>query len=101
MVVLVDENLRALLRGYRQLNRVGTNLAERQARGDVHVGRRQKSVREIVNGIDIETRAALIRMLRVFLWSQQTIFDRIETHIEKRARVRARAQISSKAESAF
>ena len=43
-----------------------------------------------MDGIDVKARAALVRMLRVGLWPEDPIFDRVETHIEKRARVCAR-----------
>ena len=36
-----------------------------------------------MHGIDIKTRAALIGMLRILLWSEETILYGVKAHIEK------------------
>jgi len=51
--------------------------------------------------VDIKAGTALIRILRVRFGAKDTIFNGIETHIEKRARVGARAQVSAEAQAAF
>src|SRR5437588_4661016 len=101
VIILVDENLRTFFRRNRLLNRVGKNLAKRQTRGDIHVSSRKKTVWKVMYGVDVEARATLIGMLRVFLWSQDAILDRIKSHVEKRARVWSRPEVTTDANAAL
>src|SRR5689334_12119478 len=100
VVVLVDENLRRLFRRDRLLNVIGEHLAKREVRSDVHVSGGGETVFEVVHALDVETRTALVRMRGVFMWSKDAILDGVETGVEKRARVRARAQVAADAEAA-
>ena len=100
VVILVDENLRSLFRRDCLLNVVGEHLPEREVRSDVDVGDGDETVFEIVHAVDVKTRAALIRMSCVSGWSKDSILDGIESEVEIRARVGARAQVAAKSESA-
>ena len=100
-MVLVQKHLRAFFGRDGLLDRIGKNLAEEQAGSDVHIGGREKAVGEIMNGIDVKTRAALVGMIRIDLGPEDSILDRIETRVEERARIRARAQIAADTDTAL
>ena len=51
--------------------------------------------------VDVKARAALIRMIRVFLRPEHAIFDDEKSEIQKRTRVGARAQVATDSEAAF
>src|SRR5258707_5517470 len=101
VIILVEENLGTFLWRNRLLDRIGNHLAKREARSDVHVSRRQKTVGKIVHGINVETRTALIRILRAGLWPKNAILNKIKTQIEKRARVGARPEIGANPKAAL
>src|SRR6185436_12277072 len=78
VVILVYENLRSLFRRDRLLNVVREHLPKGEIRSDVDVGDGDETVFEIMDTVDIETRAALIGMSRVSRWSKGAIFDCVE-----------------------
>ena len=71
VVVLVYKNLRRLFRRDCLLNVVGENLAKGEIRSDVHIGRGDETVFEIVNAVDVKTRTTLIGMRCVSLLVQR------------------------------
>src|SRR5205814_7631880 len=82
VVILVEENLRTLFGRDCLLDRIRKNLAKGQTRSDVDIGRREKSVRKIMHSVDMEARADLILMMRVFLWTKDSILHLVESNIE-------------------
>src|SRR6266511_4201085 len=82
------------------LNVVGKHLAISQIGGYVYVRRGNEAIGKIVNSFHIKTRATLIRMIRISLVPQHAILHYIKAGIEKRTRVRARAQVGAKTHAA-
>ena len=80
---------------------VGEDLAKREVRSDVHVGRGDETVFEVVHAFDVKTRAALIGIRLGGCWSKDAILHGVEAGVEIRTRVGARAQVAAEAKSAL
>src|SRR4029453_9442401 len=83
VTIFGDEYLRRLFRRDGLLNVVREDLAKRQVRCDVDVGRSGESVLEVVHTFDVKTRATLIGVLGVRTGTKDSILYRVKTGIKK------------------